>query len=591
MKPLKTGIPAANDTERKKEEMKNRVLAISLAVVLCIGLLAGCGGSGGSQGGGQATTAGNSTNTDLLAQNDNITDKARAGQSDYQREQITLAFTSATSLTPWGTSNNTPGNWEVYECLYESDPEGNLFPVLADERKGGNNPAGVMGYDHEEGTNVYRVYIWDYIKDHAGRDITADDVVFTYTHQYEKEVTSGWGVFEKAEKVDDYTIDFTFTRELTGLGEFEQIFTFCYIVDEETYNNSPSNLLDEMIGTGPYAMLGYTPGSQLTLVAYPNYWQTDENYIHQSQKQNVKKIVFKFINEAATRIMSFKSGDIDLSDDIESVNTADFKDGAAYGDKYNVWSYAAGLIYSLWLNCSEDSICNNPDMRRAIYYAIDIDGLVALLGGTDQRIDTWGNDSNVDYFPALAEIESYNSWKGSQDERKKIVDEYLQKAGYNGEQLMFIYQSDQENVVSIVCNMLDLYGINVTTKGTDHAGQESVMADTTAWDINYGQWGGNYLVQKWAHAYDWANTTTGDHTPNYIYDQEWQDLLTEVQTLAGHTEENMLKWMQMLYDNAYGMNLYNGTKNIIYPEDMTYLYRNSKYIILPGACEYAAPEN
>ena len=47
MKPLKTGIPAANDTERKKEEMKNRVLAISLAVVLCIGLLAGCGGSGG----------------------------------------------------------------------------------------------------------------------------------------------------------------------------------------------------------------------------------------------------------------------------------------------------------------------------------------------------------------------------------------------------------------------------------------------------------------------------------------------------------------------------------------------------------------
>lgn len=564
--------------------MKKSILAAFLMVVLAASLLTGCSGSG--QGG----TNTNNTNQELLDQNDNITDKERAGQSDYQRDEITLAFTSATSLTPWGTSNNTPGNWEVYECLYESDPEGKLFPVLADERKGGNNPEGVMGYDHEEGTNVYRVYIWDYIKDHAGRDIKADDVVFSYRHQQEKEITSGWGIFEGVEKVDDYTVDFTFTRELTGLGEFEQIFTFCYIVNEETYNNSPSNLLDEMIGTGPYAQLGYTPGSQLTLVAYPDYWQTDKQYIHQSQKQNVKKIVFKFINEAATRIMNFKSGDIDLSDDIESVNTADFKDGAEYGEKYNVFSYAAGLIYSFWLNCSEDSLCSDINMRKAIYYAVDIDGLVQLLGGTDERVDTWGNASNSDYFEALAGIESYNSYRGTQQERKALVDEYLQKAGYNGEKLMFIYQSDQENVVSIVVNMLTLYGINVTTKGTDHAGQESIMADTTAWDLNYGQWGGSYLVQKWAHAYDWANTTTGDHTPNYIYDKEWQDLLAEVQTLKGHTEENMLKWMQMLYDNAYGMNLYNGTKNIIYPADMTYMYRNSKYIILPGACEYAAPQ-
>lgn len=564
--------------------MKKKFLMVFLSAVLAVSMLTGCSGKG------QGETKTNNTNQELLSQNDNITDKERAGKSDYQRDEITLAFTSATSLTPWGTSNNTPGNWEVYECLYESDPEGKLFPVLADERKGGKNPAGVMGYDHEEGTNVYRVYIWDYIKDHAGRDIKADDVVFSYTHQKEKEITSGWGVFESVEKVDDYTIDFTFTRELTGLGEFEQIFTFCYIVSEETYNNSPSSLLDEMIGTGPYAQLGYTPGSQLTLIAYPNYWQTDAQYIHQSQKQNVKKIVFKFINEAATRIMNFKSGSIDLSDDIESVNTADFKDGAEYGDQYNVFSYAAGLIYSFWLNCSEDSLCGDINMRKAIYYAVDIDGLVQLLGGTDERVDTWGNASNSDYFDALAGIESYNSYRGTQEERKALVDEYLQKAGYNGEKLMFIYQSDQENVVSIVVNMLTLYGINVSTKGTDHAGQESIMADTTAWDLNYGQWGGSYLVQKWAHAYDWANTTTCDHTPNYIYDQEWQDLLTEVQTLKGHTEENMLKWMQILYDNAYGMNLYNGTKNIIYPVDMTYLYRNSKYIILPGACEYAAPQ-
>ena len=73
---------------------------------------------------------------------------------------------------------------------------------------------------------------------------------------------------------------------------------------------------------------------------------------------------------------------------------------------------------------------------------------------------------------------------------------------------------------------------------------------------------------------------------NYIYDQEWQDLLMLVQSKEGHTTENMLKWLQMMYDNAYGMNLFNSTKSIVYRDNLHFLYRNNKFIIIPGACEY-----
>ena len=552
-----------------------RVCAMLLAAVMVLGLAA-CGG-------GETQSA--VSNDDLVGQNADVTNTENITKSGYVADTVTVAFTSATSLSPWGTSNNTPGNYEVYECLYEEDINGTVIPILADKSRGGNNPDGVPGYDHEAGSLEYTVYIYDYIYDHAGNHVTADDVVFSYNYQHDNAVTSGWDVLQKVEALDDTTVRFTFTHELDGVGEWEQLFIYCFIVDEDSWNASPSHLLNEMIGTGPYAQLAYTSGASLTLVAYPGYWQKEELRPQVSQ-QNAGKIVYKFINEVATRVMAFKNDEIDISDDIDTINTYDFLETGEYGGKFNVWTYPAGLIYSMWLNCSEKSLCGDVNMRKAVYYAMDTDMLIALTGGTNLPVNSYSNNSNVDYDPSFDEIESYNSFHGPQEERKALVDQYLKAAGYNGEPLMFLYQSDMQDVVTAIINILGMYGITCDSRGTDHAGAASILEDPTQWDIEYGQWGGSYLVQKWAHAYDWANTTAGDHTVNYIYDQEWQDLLMLVQSKEGHTTENMLKWLQMMYDNAYGMNLFNSTKSIVYRDNLHFLYRNNKFIIIPGACEY-----
>lgn len=34
------------------------------------------------------------------------------------RESVAIAYQSVTSLAPWGTNNNVPGNYEAYEMLY-----------------------------------------------------------------------------------------------------------------------------------------------------------------------------------------------------------------------------------------------------------------------------------------------------------------------------------------------------------------------------------------------------------------------------------------------------------------------------------------
>lgn len=562
----------------KSKKMTRRLLALMLSLAMMLSLAACGGGSGSAPSGGDAaessTETGN-TNDESVMEN--------AENNGYVRDSITLAFTGATSLTPWGTTNATPGNYEVYEDLFEITADGEMFAVLADETRGEFG-----GYDHEAGTGVYTVYIYDYIFDHNGNHVTADDVVFSYTHQFEKETTSGWGDFISAEATDDTTVVFTFADEQSALGELENFLCRCFIVDEDTYNDSTSSLLNEMKGTGPYVMDEYVSGSSLTLKANENYWQTEEEHRHQAQQANVNTIIYKFIDDASARILNLKSGDVELSDDITATNAADFVDGAEYGEQYNVYTYMTKEIACLWPNCSESSICGDVNMRKAIFYAIDLDGLIMLTGGTDIRGTSFATSYYSDYQESWESLENYNTYAGAQDERAELVQSYLDAAGYNGEEVTFVYQSDAANVASIIVNMLNIYGINVNAQGTDHAGAASIEADPTAWDLEMGKWAGDYNAQAWLHAFDWATTADGTHATNFVADQEWQDLLQLVQTADGHTEENMTAWLEIMYENGYAMNLYCGTKNIVYPNDMTYLFRNDKLHIVPGACVYEA---
>lgn len=564
-----------------------KLFALLLAVAMVCTLLAAC-----SSGTTEPTEG--LSNEDLMNQNEEGLQELQES-TGYIRDQITVAFTAATSLSPWGTSNNTPGNYEVYEDLFEQGFDNVTYPVLADATRGGNNPDGIMGYDHEAGTSVYTVYIWDNIYDHKGNHVTADDVKWSYEYQFANSTTSGWEVLDTITVIDETTIEFNFTRELTALGEFEQIFTLCFIVDEDTFNDSVSGLMMEMIGTGPYKMKQYVPGSELILERNEDYWQTNEEYIDQAQKANVQIIDYKFINDATTRIMMFKTGEIDMSDDIETINALEFM-GDEYADQYKVYTYPAGLIMNLWANCSPESICGDVNMRKAIFYAISTDYLVEMLGGYDEPAYTYSNNTTGDdhsedtELGAWNDMENYNSFRGTDEERAEIVQGYLDAAGYQGETVRLLCQQDMSDFCAILVSMLNNYGITAELNATDHAGSTAIEQDPTAWDLEYNKWGGNsYIALKWSHAWSWANTVEGDHTTNFVYDSEWNDLLIACNSLEGHTYENMTAWLEMLYENAYATNLYNTTKNIIYPADLTYMYRNSHLIILPGACEYADP--
>jgi len=466
--------------------------------------------------------------------------------------------------------------------LYEVTAEGERYGILADESKGDYLP----GCDHEEGTGIYTVYIYDYIKDHNGNAVTADDVAFSFNYQFTTQNTSGWDDFVEASAVDDYTVQFEFKKEQTNLGWFDNFFARCFIVDEDSFNNSSSKLANDMVGTGPYKFVSYSSGSSLVLEKNDDYWQTDESLRHQEQQANVRTLTYQFISENAQRENAVATGSVEMVQDMAYESLTEFVDGGKYADLVKVQAYAQKFIYYLDSNCSEESPMSDKNLRLAVYNAIDQDGIITALGGAYSRLYGYAVDYYSDYdLVDWASLDNYNT-RTSVD--AEAVQSHLDASSYDGTTLTIMVNPEFADTATIIAAQLAAFGINAELLQVDGATANTTLADPGAWDMYFGLMAGDYNVQAWAHDFSYNNTSSGSETSTHIVDDEWNDLLNLCNTEDGHTAENMLAWWNRATENAYTMGIYGGNNYNIVPSDCVYVCQGDKLTFLPGACCFSA---
>ena len=68
-------------------------------------------------------------------------------------------------------------------------------------------------------------------------------------------------------------------------------------VGDEGFKKAP-------IGAGPYKFVSFTPGLELTMEAFDQYWR---------KTPSVKRLVFKVIPDESTRLAALKRGEIDIA--------------------------------------------------------------------------------------------------------------------------------------------------------------------------------------------------------------------------------------------------------------------------------------
>ena len=141
---------------------------------------------------------------------------------------------------------------------------------------------------------------------HNGEPVTADDVKFSYQRYRGADSSLLKQRVDKIEtpsarhiriKLKEPWPDFlTFYAGATGAG---WIVPEKYVtkVGEAGFKKAP-------IGAGPYKFVSFTPGTELVLEAFDQYWR---------KAPRVKRLVMKVIPDEATRVAALKRGEVDIA--------------------------------------------------------------------------------------------------------------------------------------------------------------------------------------------------------------------------------------------------------------------------------------
>ena len=309
-----------------------------------------------------------------------------------------LAAATAVALVAGGTGAFAAGHSEgkTLKMAYDADPVsmdpheqlsgGTLQfshmvfdPLLRWTQDLGFEPRLATSWERVDDTTM-RFTLREGVKFHSGREMTANDVEWTFARLKESADFKGIFVpFLSLEAVDDYTV------EVKTDGPFPLALhtaTYIFPMDRAFYTGEAEDgsEKDEIVksgdsfasrnasGTGPFVVTEREQGIKTVFERNPDYWDTDS-------PGNVAMIEMTPIKEAPTRVAALLSGDVDF---IAPVPPTDLD--RIDGDEDTVLVTMPGTrVITLQLNQDRVEAFKDPKVRNAIVHAINNDGIVQKI--------------------------------------------------------------------------------------------------------------------------------------------------------------------------------------------------------------------
>ena len=544
-----------------------RITALLLVTAMILTLFAGCGSNNQPQATAAAANdptmeVGSAAEVDVVAKGD--------GTAEHViRDSITVGVQSdPADFAPWAANSNGRTNalWGLYQEL------GHII-------SGEFVPAIVKEYTIAEDGKSMTCTIFDYITDSAGNKLTANDVKFSFETGTALGYITGVSMIDEIVVDNDYQFTFKFGKELR-LGDLDTIFRTA-IVTQAAYEADPNGMSTNPVGTGPYTLTSYTAGSSFTYTAREDVWPTDENYLCARDRANVKTINYVILAESSQRTMALEQKSIDMCSEISNEDIGEFREGGAYSGDYWTYGVPDNLSLLIFCNCDSSRLTSNKDLRTAIFYAINAETILQSVyngNGTNPKSmsPTWGTG----YAASVDSEDNYYNY--SVDKAK----EYLEKAGYNGEELTILTEAtgNVANSAVLVQAFLSAAGINAKIQSVDSTILQATYTNPDGWDILLTQNACNTYAVTAFNPLSSDRYTTG--TINHIYDDKLQELLATAYAMSTAGEESFKALHDYVVENAYGMNLVNYTTTYVVPSFMDSVCLSYKKSFIPGGCTY-----
>jgi peptide/nickel transport system substrate-binding protein len=559
-------------SNKEKNMKKLRIFAIALTIVIMVSMLAACA---------KPTVAPTAAPTEAPVVTAAPTEAPTAApvkttdNTDEMYSKVTIAINQDPGdLKPFGV--NFGAKPYIYQNFYESlfDLVDNDYePVLAK----GFKVVDDMHYDVQLNDNIY---------DSAGNHITASDVVFSTQKLVEAGFNFKWYMVGDIVAKDDFTVEYTWTKPITDVGELEFPWCRTVIFSQKAYEASPDQFATAPVATGPYIVKEFTSGSKVVLEVNPKYWQTDKSLISLRHQTHVKTIEYDIIAESAQNVIALETGAVDYSEAVPAENFAEFQAGGKYADKFNAEVASGSFVYALNLNQSEGNIGADLNFRLAVYYAINNDAIATALQDTIVPAKAFGTPHFASEYQAA--WDTTPNYVNTFDPEK--AKQLIAQTAYKGEKLILATMQDEnsQKMATVIQSFLLNVGINTDIKVLDQAASQTIDTDAKGYDIKIFGMGGGSLIGEWNRVMN--NHELGkDYSVGFVKDPQLQTLFETANAIKTHTPENLTALENYVLEKGYFYAIGSPRINMVYSKNITKVVMRESEFLLPGACTYILP--
>ncbi len=313
--------------------------------------------------------------------------------------------------------------FNIFEGLVKPDSEGNLVPAIA------------SSYTANDTADVYTFKLREGVKFHDGREVTANDVVWSLSRAAGllggDTLVADVAHIASVESVDG-DIVVTLSKPDT---EFLAHATVAIIPE----GHDP---LSSVIGTGPYKFVSRVVQDNIVLEKNADYW---------GEPAHLDKVTLKIIEDPETLVMSLRSGALDMAVRLDASQIGTL-------DNMNILEGSSNIVQALYLNNAVKPF-DDVRVRQALCYAIDKHMVIDLAS------DGHGTLLGSSMFPAFGKYfmpELTDYYEPSVEKAKEL----LAQAGYsNGFEFSIMVPASMQSHVDVAQVIVELLRpVGITAK-------------------------------------------------------------------------------------------------------------------------------
>ncbi|NLY37410.1 MAG: ABC transporter substrate-binding protein, partial [Tissierellia bacterium] len=277
-----------------------------------------------------------------------------SGEEGYKEEIIIAMADEFTTIDAMETTAES--NQIVQDCTHDLLTDTNLDEMVN---------AGELVESWEMITpDNWKFQLKDNVTFHNMEILTVDDVEFTFERAKTKATTSAYmEKIKEFKKIDDLNFE-VFLEQ--GDVDFNYVFAAnsLAILSKKAFDDLPEEEAVK-IGTGPWKFEKFVAGDYVSLVRF------EESTLY--PVPNTKRLVFRMIPEASTRMIALENGEVDV---IMTPSAVDYSKLVDDEDLELLSETGRGQHYVAFNLSNTDSIVSDVKFREAIAKAVDKEEMI-----------------------------------------------------------------------------------------------------------------------------------------------------------------------------------------------------------------------